>query len=203
MSIHTSYSRLLSMAPKVIVTDSEVSIRDNLLGRILRCFFSSRNVLVASPAKQVTIKERRWWLFTTTYVLDFSEIDYLDYDAAEYTTSIGFNFRSFQSQDSLERFTVALVTKDEGYYELCNYVGEGSVENGWYGVIMGGDNMLDLAGTQQQDSRNFVNLLCDRIGIQIGKSYDLSSNMDTIVCPSCSREVAAHSHRCLYCGAAV
>jgi len=43
--------------------------------------------------------------------------------------------------------------------KLWTFFGEGAVRTGWTGVVFGGDELADFAGTQEDDSRHFLELL--------------------------------------------
>ena len=47
---------------------------------------------------------------------------------------------------------------------LFRFVGDGSVETGWFGVIFCGDDVVDLEGTQYHESRSFVDILSQLVG---------------------------------------
>lgn len=102
-------------------------------------------------------------------------------------------------QDQFETFVIELVTKDRRRHLVGRYRGEGSAVTGWTGVLIGDDSLLNLAGTQERESKKFAEYLSRIIDIPIGEQSVMLQTMQR-TCPSCGRLTSKVKPICIYCG---
>jgi hypothetical protein len=196
MSLYVLESKFLAVSPRLDEKDSVLHIYNANVIRLLTLFLHLRHVQIDFKKRIVQIDERWFWLYTQTRQIPFDFISHLDYDFADLATSFGF---CMEANDTVEKFTITLVSKSDEKYELCAFRGEGAVTNGLGGVLLGGDSVEDFMGTQEGDSRQFVTRLSKRLGVPIGREYDFSEI--TQLCKSCGQQAPKSMSHCLYCGA--
>ncbi|MBU1193041.1 MAG: hypothetical protein KKA36_09465 [Gammaproteobacteria bacterium] len=116
----------------------------------------------------ISLTVTRWWLFQKSTELSFDRVKGVLYGYQDFGTSWSINLFWVGRTDSVEMFVVGLALTDpEERLPLFTFFGEGSTETGWSGVILGGDSVVDFRGTQDHDSRGFVGLVCEAIGVKI------------------------------------
>jgi len=108
------------------------------------------------------------------------------------------SFAGFGRQDEVEWFTISVVTESRETHELCSFFGEGAVFTGWSGVLLGDDSSWDVSGTQEEESRSFINELKHLLDLPLGKPIE--QMVDCVPCPECGRNVAIYAPKCIYCG---
>jgi len=136
--------------------DGKLYSRSNLLLSLLTFFLLFKRVVVDPTAKTVTIYRQILWLFPHIRRVDFGDIRKIDYNYSSLPTSWSF---FFGTRDEVEWFTVKLQLYSGKRIKLWTFFGEGAVQTGWTGTIFGGDEAIDYAGTQEDESRHFVKLL--------------------------------------------
>ena len=156
MSLFTLNNRFLSLSPKVEMVDGKLHSRSNLLFSLLTLFLLFKRVTVDPVAKTVTLHRQILWLFPHTSKIDFQDVQKIDYDYSSLPTNWGI---FFGTKDEVEWFTVRLRLYTGKRVNLWTFFGEGAVETGWAGTFFGGDEAVDFAGTQEEDSRYFVKAL--------------------------------------------
>ena len=202
MSFFTATSSFLSLKPKIRVDGDRLFTRTCVLVQLLSLLGYYRSLEVDQRTHTIEIYTRRFWLFSDTRTIQFSEVSHLDYDFSSLMTSwsiLG------DTHDQLESFHVALVLHQKGEkVELFSFMGEGSQETGLIGVMLG-DSVLDFQGSQQKESLKFATLLADFIGVSIGdKIKPLRDEAGReYFCISCKRSNAPTRKKCLYCGGEV
>jgi len=101
--------------------------------------------------------------------------------------------------------SLVLNDDDETHVHLFTFSGEGAVETGGWGVLMG-DDWLDAAGDQDTASRNYIDLLCAATGKKLNKPWDYadrSANESPHRCADCGRGSMAGRSKCVYCGGTI
>ena len=201
MSLFTPQLSFLTLRPSIHEQRDSVVIRTGFLAGLFSLFLNTRQVEI-SPARQtVMFSYRRAYFFTSRTQLDFADVWYVDYSFGAMGTDWGWTASGVGRHDQVESFTIALVTRDERTHTVCAFRGEGSACTGWTGVLLGGDSLVDLAGTQDKESRKLAHYLAGLLGVTIGKPLDAIATMAK--CPACGRPTARCKAKCLYCGAEI
>ena len=199
MSIHTSESQLLTFRPSIIETKNSIIIETSFLKKLISLFAYMHKIEIIPSLKKINVNSKFAWFFHSFIQLDFDDVCYIDYSYESWGTSWGRTSSGIGAHDEVERFAVYLVTKNEEKYFVCSFCGEGSVSTGWTGVLLGGDSIVDYAGTQGNESRQFVEYLSELIGVSLGKP--IGDSVDMKKCPACGMETSPYDSKCLYCGA--
>ena len=113
---------------------------------------------------------------------------------------------NYEPTDEVERYRISLVLKDpRARIPLFSFMGEGSVETGWRGVLFGDDDRVDLAGDQAQAFRGYLDLLSEFLGVTIGPPVPHVSDLHgrKYRCTACGKNVPPNRPTCLYCGGAI
>ncbi len=208
MSVHTFTSSLLAVKPKVWVEDGVLHARTSLLMQVLSLGSHSKHVAVDPSAHNVRIESRSLWFLQSVRDVAFDDILYIDYSFHATGTSWGGAWTQFQRQDQVERFKVSLVLDDERetHVHLFNFTGEGAVQTGTFGVLMGGDSWFDAAGDQDAASLDYIELLCAATGKKLTKPWEYADriqNESPHRCTDCGRGAMAGRATCYYCGGAI
>ena len=122
--------------------------------------------VVIDPAKRVVaVSSRSLWLFRKEHKIPFAQIDAVTYGYEDASPDQILSF----AHDSFDWFTVGLRMKDRSEIRLFNFVGEGSfINDGPLPDWMYWDQSLfDVSGSQQKESRVFVDLLSKIIGVSV------------------------------------
>ncbi len=157
-------SKFLAIAPQISMDNGCLVLSSPLLVRMLSLGIYQRTVTVDTNARQFTV-ERKLLGQAKRTMIPFEDVRRIDYRFVE----TGFNTSSawFGSDDTEECFTVTLILK-ESMEEiiLARFLGEGSVDHGWKGILAG-DDLIDLRGDQEEQSLAFVQLLQAMTGIPL------------------------------------
>lgn len=161
MSLRTVTSGFLSLSPRVWIDDDVLYARTSLLVQCLCLFAIWRRVRVDQRQAAVEIVGRRLWLWPYQRRVPFDQILRIRYDYSGIPT--GFSWFHGRT-DEIDIFKVGLETTDRRDIHLFRFIGEGAVETGWSGTLFGGDSAFDLRGSQEDESRRFVDLLKQATG---------------------------------------
>jgi hypothetical protein len=200
MSLVTSHLRFLTLRPAIYAEDNRLVIKTGFLARLLSLFLNFRKAEISPTEKTVSISHRMAYLFATSSVIDFADISHIDYGFRALGTDWGWSgFGYFGRQDQVESFAISIVTNDKTKHFLCAFRGEGAVCTGWTGMLLGDDDLVDFAGSQEDESRTFAKAIAKLVGVQIGEPMEAYDEMPT--CPACGHPTSPHKQTCLYCGA--
>ena len=207
MSLTTLTSGFLAVKPRVWVADGVLHARTNLLVQMLSLGSFAKHVAVDPNAHRVRIDTRRLWVLRSQRDIAFDDISHIDYSFSAIGTEWGGAFTRFQRQDQVERYKISLVLSDddETHVHLFNFTGEGAVETGGWGVLMG-DDWLDAAGDQDAASRDYIDLLCAATGKKLNKPWDYAdriANESPHRCADCGRVAMEGRTKFVYCGGAI
>ena len=190
---------MLTLRPVIYGTKKSIVIKTGLLTRLISLFSYMHKVEIFSEQKKILFYNRIFWLFYSFKELDFNDISYIDYSYNSYGTSWGRTIWEYKKLDEVESYSVYLVTKNGDKHFVCSFSGEGYSCTGLSGVLIANDSVADFAGTQGDESRQFVEYLSKQLGVSIGKS--IKDVIDMKICPQCHRETSPYDTKCLYCGA--
>lgn len=200
MSISEVTAGVLTLGPKVWRDGERLRVRTSTLLRCLSLFLHWRDVTIDPKWRRVEVETRTFWLFSSRRAIPFDDIEHIDYRYRELPTSWSW---LYGSTDSVERYTIDLVLRDGEQVRVAAVTGEGSKSTGVGGVILGGDDLIDLRGAQQERSLALVDQLANVIGVPLGRQFLASGGRgSTRVCGACNRHMPASLSSCTYCGGA-
>lgn len=177
--------------PPLLIISSGLFISFMTLG------LSLKRVEIDTMRKEFRFRRRLMWFIQKNNILPFNTLSHLEYAYKSIGTSWGWSFSGYGRQDEVEVFTLSVVDQDGKQFPLCSYHGEGSVDTGWSGVLLGDDSSLDLSGTQEGESRQLVDMIKAITQLPIGKPF--LDDIPKKECPNCGREVADYAAKCIYC----
>lgn len=157
--------RWLSLSPKVAKRDGRIIVRSNRLLWLLMLGAASRTFWVEPAKKRFRVQSRSWWLRRRRQKIAFSSVaavtyGYSDMSVAQHTS---------WAHNSFDCFSVGLRFFDQSEQHLFHFYGNGTFSNNsplpdWF---FWDDFAFDVAGTQQSDSRAFVDLLAEMTGTTV------------------------------------
>jgi len=160
MSAYVYPSRFLSLCPRIWIEHGILRIRTNLMAQLLSLFSICREVRFHKTARTVEIQCRSWWLLHRHRQIRFDDIARIIYLATGVPTSFAWLIGTI---DEWECYSVGLKLTSGEHVHLFRFAGEDAVDTGWWGVLWG-DDVLDLTGTQYEESRGLIDLLCAMTG---------------------------------------
>lgn len=157
--------RLLAICPRIRKDNTQIVARTAWRVRLLLLGLLDRKVMIDPSQRLVTVKSRYLWLIRRERKIPFSQVDAVTYGYEDWSPDQILSF----AHDSFDWFTVGLRMKDRSEIRLFNFVGEGSFDNhGPFPDWMYWDQFaFDATGSQQKESRLFVNLLSKMIGVTV------------------------------------
>ncbi|MCH7905217.1 MAG: hypothetical protein IH944_11735 [Armatimonadetes bacterium] len=163
------YISFLSTRPVVKVTPQLVTSRSPWLTHVLTLGSYSRNIAIDSRTRTVRIDIRYLWVGRRQHTVAFDQIAYITYECLDHT--LGGGFLSGE-REGPEQFEVGLGLKSGKRLDLCTFTGEGEYVSDhaffWQWPSHKIKELTDVAGTQQEESMSFVDLICYRIGVHLG-----------------------------------
>jgi hypothetical protein len=185
------------------VQPGHIDISTALFWQLMSLFAYEHSVGIDRAQRYVVLATRRFWFWTTTRVVRFSEIQCLEYGyfgiANEWFISPSYS----RPTDEIDHFSVGIRLKNDGeVLPLCSHTGEGSIHTGLVGVLLG-DDLIDVAGTQEEESHDLVRLLSRFMGLSIGNvrpEYQPGTRGPAGICAKCARSSALLRGACVYCG---
>lgn len=199
MSLIFRRSSLLSIAPDVSIDDLDRLVaRSALLVRLLTLFSYVRTVTVDHKRRVAHLETRFFWVLTSKRAIRFDEISHLSYAYSSLPTSFGW----MGVNDRVEDFRVGFVMHDGSEQHLFTFAGEGQGATGLAGVLLGGDSLIDWAGTQEQSSLSYVELLMKATGKGLSQERLPAHRLVPTAkkCTACGQSSVPSRGRCLYCG---
>ena len=163
------YISFLSTRPVVKVTPQLVMSKSPWLTHLLTLGFYSRTVVIDSRTKTVRIRIRYLWGLWRHHTIAFDQVAYVTYGMRE-TGETASYFTG--EREGSETFHVGVTLKNRKHYTLATFSGEGEYSSEhaffWQWPSHKIKELTDVAGTQQEESMSFVDLVCYRIGVQLG-----------------------------------
>lgn len=189
--------RALTLQPRVVRRGGQLAASTSWLLRCLTLGGYARSAHVDGDARYVYLHQRRFWVFVRTRIIRFQEIAHVCFAFSELPVAFD---RTGRVHHTFEAFTVALQLNDgEERVPIATFYGSGAA--GDLVTLMYDDSLLDLAGTQENDSRSFVAQVCALLGVGLAKPlvrvHDAQGR--TWSCTRCTRPLPPRP-RCLYCG---
>jgi hypothetical protein len=201
MSLFTSQMGFLTLKPTVSEKWNSVTIKTGFLTRLFTLFLYVQTVEILPSEKIIKFNYRRAYLFKSQKIVSFKNVSYIDYTFGSLITDFGLTSSGIGRHDQVESFRISIVTKNKERFPICAYRGEGSKCTGLFGVLLGGDDLIDFSGTQEGESRKLAEYIAKLIDVKIGKPAGFSIEMAK--CPKCGRPTSQYKKNCLYCGAII
>jgi len=159
------YSPLLSFCPRVRKVKGTLVARTNLQLRILTLGLMNRKVRVDPKKEEVTISRRLFWFYPRRRRISFKRIAAVTYGYQDWSPDAYWSW----AHDSVDLFSVGLRLHGGDEVHLFHFYGDGTFQNDgplpdwWYWD----DFLFDFSGTQERESKLFVNALSKIIGVEV------------------------------------
>jgi hypothetical protein len=163
------FSKLLSLGPRIVNCNGTLAAATGWRCRMLTMGMFIRRVVINAQEEVVHIRSRYLWLFARTKTIPFRDIQAVTYGYEDWSLGADLSF----AHNSLDVFTVGLRLRNDRELSLFRFFGTGEFTNegDFYPDWMyWPDYVLDFSGTQQTDSRLFVDLLGKMIGVSVEPS---------------------------------
>jgi len=165
--------RIASYRPRIRRERAELWVTTALWLQVLLLGSYRREVHVDGASRFVFVDERRFWLWKRRAVVPFRQVAHIAYGFSELPTAGDIHGGI---HDSLERFDVHLARTDaEPAILVARFRGAGAM--GDPGTWLLGDDLIDIEGTQERDSRDLVEHLVDILGVGVEPSRQAGSTL--------------------------
>jgi hypothetical protein len=156
--------RLLSLCPRVSKSNGKLVAATAWRLRILTLGWLYRKVVVDPKRRELSLYRRYFWLIPRRHRVRFERIEAVTYGYQDWALGA---FLSW-AHDSVDLFSVGL--RLHGGDELrFNFYGDGTFRNDgplpdW---LYWDEYLFDMSGTQEKESRAFVELICKMIRVSV------------------------------------
>ena len=162
---YTLAMRLLAICPRIRKEGGCVVATTARRTRFLSLGTIYRQVIIDPANKMITIRSIYLWIIRLRRIVRFSDVHAITYGYTDMSPDSGLSF----AHDSYDCFEVGLRFKDDSEIRLFSFIGEGTFSNkgpfpNW---LYWSEYALDLAGSQEKESRAFVDLLSKMIGVTV------------------------------------
>lgn len=157
--------RLFSIAPRIskqgkrLYVTTAWRVRMLTLGTLYRC-------LQIDPSRGSLLLSRRYfWFFTRQRRIPFRFVEAITYSYQDWALGSSLSW----AHDSTDLFSVGLKLHGGEEVHLFWFYGEGTFANHgpWPDWLYWDDYLFDLAGSQERESKAFVELLSRMIGVSV------------------------------------
>jgi hypothetical protein len=157
--------RLLSMCPRLRKVEDQLVATTAWRLRLMTLGWLYRKVTVDPEEKVVTIYRRYFWLFSRRRRIPFKHIEAVAYGYKDMAVGASWTW----AHDSVDLFAVGLRLQGGEEVHLFYFYGDGTFTNDgplpdW---VYWNDYVFDMTGTQEKESRLYVEVLCKMIGVSI------------------------------------
>lgn len=164
------YLPFLSSQPKVRITSELIEVGPSVTQMIRNLGIGDARLLVDSKARRLVVVRRSFWFFRSRRILAFDRIEHITHECE--TLGEGLGYVTGESGGH-ETFAIGVRLKSGEKVPLIELSGDAPEIQQTF-TLPGErirarvDEALDLAGTQQEDSLELVDLLQARIGVPLG-----------------------------------
>jgi hypothetical protein len=167
-NVRLYHNRLLAICPKVIDSNDRLVARTSWIAWFLMLTLLSRKVVVDAKKHRVFIKRRLFWFCVSIFSIPFDQIEKISYNYEDWGPFTGVGLTG----NTKDCFSVNLQLVNGEDVHLFNFLGEGTFEArapnpllsfSWYWAKM----LLAFSGSQEDDSRRFVDRLEELIGAPV------------------------------------
>jgi hypothetical protein len=157
--------RLFSICPRVRKAGGKLVATTAWRLRVLTLGWLFRKVTIDPKKEEVTIYRRYFWFFSRRRRLPFGKIEAVTYGYHDWSMDASFAW----AHDSVDLFSVGLRLQGGDERHLFYFYGDGTFRNDgplpdW---LYWSDYVFDMTGTQEKESRAFVELLSKMIGVSV------------------------------------
>lgn len=161
----TLFSRLFSICPRVGKHDGSLVASTAWRLRLLTLGLISRSVLVDPKNKEVVVQRRYFWVFSRSRRIHFKSVEAITYGYQDWAPGGSLPW----SHDSIDLFSTGLRLHGGEELHLFYFYGDGTFSNDgplpdW---LYWEDYLVDMSGTQERESRVFVELLSKLIRVTV------------------------------------
>jgi len=165
MSIYSYKLPSLQRSPRVWKDENNLYARTSRWYQFLNLCSYARTVHISKTNRRIVTHVRKFWMFTKSTEIPFDDVDFVDRDHWDVTGSVGFTADGLGALDVTEVWYVRIFTKKSPIpISLFRFIGAGSRMTGWFGVILGGDSIVDFEGFQDSKSENYAKLVAEYTG---------------------------------------
>src|SRR5262245_1406338 len=157
--------RLLSVCPRLNKSKGKLVAATGWTLRILTLGWLFRKVVVDPKREELTICRRYCWVFSRRRRVGFGAIEAVTYGYQDWAIGAHLSW----AHDSLDLYSVGLRLQGGDELHLFYFYGDGTFSNNgpWPDWLYWEDYLLDISGTQETESRAFVELLSKMIGVPV------------------------------------
>lgn len=151
-------SPLLSITPWISKRDGKLVASTSFVGLLVSLTLIYREVVIDPKEKTITVRRRFLWFFKTRTQVRFRDVTVISYDYEDWHLGSAMGFAG----DSLDCFSVKLGLHGGKNLHLFRFFGAGTFSNrdGLYpDWVYWDDYLFDVSGSQEDESRSYVNLL--------------------------------------------
>ncbi len=162
-------SRWYSLCPRLHKDEGQLRAVTGWRVWLMTLGMAYREVVIDPRKRTIRVHDRVLWLFSWTRKARFERVRAVTYGYTDENSFGGFN----KVRDTLDIFKVGLRLHAKGgsdeHWHLFRFMGDGSfVNDGPFPDWLYWDEYLfDVSGTQQRESRVFVDLLARMIGTEV------------------------------------
>jgi hypothetical protein len=158
-------SRLLSVCPRVNKSKGKLVATTARRLRILTLGWLYREVVVDPKRRELTLYRRYLWVFPRRRRVRFERIEGVTYGYQDWAVGALLSW----AHDSVDLFSVGLRLHGGDELRLFYFYGDGTFSNHgpWPDWLYWDDYLFDMSGTQEKESRAFVELLGKMIGVSV------------------------------------
>ena len=159
-------SPLLSVCPRIVKRGGKLVACTALSQRILTLGAFCREVVIDPKAEVIRLRRRYLWFFKRAVRIPFGSVRAVTYG---YSGSGGPHDWWWGAYKTTDAFRVGLRLSNFREVHLFWFSGEGPFTNygPWPDWLYWEDYLLDFSGTQERESRAFVELLSKMIGVTV------------------------------------
>jgi hypothetical protein len=165
MSIYSYKLPFLQRSPRVWYDKDNLYARTSRWYQFLNACSYARTVQISKTEQKIFIRVRKFWFFTKISEISFGDIDYVDRTHWDVGQTYGLTSEGFGATDVTEVWYVRVFTNNSPTpISLFRFLGDGTRMTGWFGVIFGGDSVIDFEGIQDIKSERYAKLVAEYTG---------------------------------------
>jgi hypothetical protein len=157
--------RLLSIGPRIQKLNDKLLASTARHVQLISLGLCLRHVVVDPQKRELTIAGRYLWFFQSQRRVKFGDVEGVTYGYQDW--AMGSILDS--AHDSLDLYSVGLRLYDGDDLTLFHFFGDGAFthDGTWPDWMYWDQYAFDMSGTQDRDSRLFVDLLSRMIGVAV------------------------------------